>query len=111
MVEFEFFRNRDFLGANAIAFIVTFAMLGMFFFMALYMQNILGYSPLEAGVRFLPTTLMVVIVAPIAGRLIDRIGAAAADRRRPRDRRHLALHAGAGRPRDRPTATCSSPSS
>ena len=75
MVEFEFFRHRDFLGANAIAFIVTFAMFGMFFFMALYMQNILGYSPLEAGLRFLPTTLMVVVVAPIAGRLVDRIGA------------------------------------
>jgi len=46
----------------------------MFFFLALYMQNILGYSPLEAGVRFLPTTLMVMTVAPIAGRLSDRIG-------------------------------------
>ncbi len=49
MVEFAFFRNRQFVGANAVAFIVSFAMLGMFFFMALYMQNILGYSPLEAG--------------------------------------------------------------
>jgi MFS family permease len=46
----------------------------MFFFLALYMQNILGYSPLEAGVRFLPTTLMIVLVAPISGRLTDRIG-------------------------------------
>ena len=77
MVEFAFFRNREFLGANAVAFIVSFAMLGMFFFMALYMQNILGYSPLEAGVRFLPSTLMIVIIAPLAGRLTDRIGARA----------------------------------
>ena len=74
IVDFEFFRSRDFLGANAIAFIVTFAMFGMFFFIALYMQNVLGYSPLEAGLRFLPTTLMVVFVAPTAGRLVDRIG-------------------------------------
>jgi EmrB/QacA subfamily drug resistance transporter len=74
MVQFEFFRSRSFLGANMIAFVVSFAMLAMFFFMALYMQNILGYSPLEAGVRFLPSTLMIVIVAPIAGRLADRIG-------------------------------------
>ena len=74
MIEFEFFRNREFLGASAVAFIVSFAMLGMFFFMALYMQNILGYSPLEAGVRFLPSTLMIVIIAPLAGRLTDRIG-------------------------------------
>ena len=49
-------------------------MLGMFFFLALYMQNILGYSPLEAGVRFLPTTLVIMVVAPISGRLADRIG-------------------------------------
>jgi EmrB/QacA subfamily drug resistance transporter len=74
MVEFPLFGSRDFVGANLIAFIVSFAMLGMFFFLALYMQDILGYSPLEAGVRFLPTTLMIVVVAPIAGRLTDRIG-------------------------------------
>jgi MFS family permease len=49
-------------------------MLAQFFFMALYMQNILGYSALQAGVRFLPSTLMIIIVAPIAGRLADRIG-------------------------------------
>jgi MFS family permease len=50
-------------------------MLAMFFFMALYMQNILGYSPLEAGVRFLPSTVVIIVTAPIAGRLTDRIGA------------------------------------
>ena len=50
-------------------------MMGVFFFLALYMQNILGYSPLEAGVRFLPSTLMIVAVAPISGRLADRFGA------------------------------------
>ena len=58
----------------AIAFIVSFAMLAMFFFTALYMQNILGYSAIEAGVRFLPSTLMIVLIAPLAGRLTDRIG-------------------------------------
>jgi MFS family permease len=38
------------------------------------MQNILGYSAIEAGVRFLPSTLMIVLIAPLAGRLTDRIG-------------------------------------
>ena len=75
MVEFRFFSDRNFLGAVIVALIVSFAMLGVFFFLALYMQNILGYSPLEAGVRFLPSTLMIVGVAPVAGRLSDRFGA------------------------------------
>ncbi len=74
MVDFSFFRSRSFLGANIVAFIVSFAMLAMFFFLALYMQNILGYSPLQAGVRFLPSTCIIIVLAPIAGRLSDRIG-------------------------------------
>jgi EmrB/QacA subfamily drug resistance transporter len=74
MVDFSFFRSRTFLGANIVAFIVSFAMLAMFFFMALYMQNVLRFSPLQAGVRFLPSTLMIVLLAPLAGRLADRIG-------------------------------------
>ncbi len=74
MVEFRFFADRNFVGAVVVALIVSFAMLGVFFFLALYMQNILHYSPLEAGVRFLPSTLMIVGIAPVAGRLADRIG-------------------------------------
>jgi EmrB/QacA subfamily drug resistance transporter len=74
MVQFEFFRSRSFLGANTVAFIVSFAMLAMFFFIALYMQNILHYSALEAGIRFLPSTVVIIFAAPIAGRLADRIG-------------------------------------
>jgi len=74
MVEFRFFSNRNFLGAVVVAMIVSFSMLGVFFFLALYMQDILRYSPLEAGVRFLPSTLMIVGVAPVAGRLSDRFG-------------------------------------
>src|SRR4029453_657145 len=74
MVEFHFFSDRNFLGAVVVALIISFAMLGVFFFLALYMQDILGYSPLEAGIRFLPSTLMIVGVAPVAGRLADRFG-------------------------------------
>jgi EmrB/QacA subfamily drug resistance transporter len=74
VVDFAFFRSRQFVAANAVAFLVTFAMFAMFFFLALYMQNILGYSPLETGVRFLPTTLIVMVAGPIAGRLSDRVG-------------------------------------
>jgi EmrB/QacA subfamily drug resistance transporter len=74
MVDFSFFRSSSFVGANAVAFVISFAMLAVFFFVALYMQNILGYSALEAGVRFLPSTVLIIITAPIAGRLADRFG-------------------------------------
>ncbi len=74
MVQFQLLADRNFLGAIVVAMIISFAMLGVFFFLALYMQDILGYSPLEAGVRFLPSTLMIVLVAPVAGRLADRFG-------------------------------------
>jgi EmrB/QacA subfamily drug resistance transporter len=74
MVDFDFFRSRSFLGANLVAFVVSFSMLAMFFFLALYMQNTRGYSPLEAGVRFLPSTVVIIFAGPIAGRLSDRIG-------------------------------------
>jgi EmrB/QacA subfamily drug resistance transporter len=74
MVDFSFFRSRSFLGANITAFIVTFSMFAMFFFLALYLQNILGYSPIQAGARFLPMTVVIIVMGPIAGRLADRIG-------------------------------------
>jgi EmrB/QacA subfamily drug resistance transporter len=75
MVNFAFFRSRSFLGANLVGFFVSFAMLAQFFFLALYMQNILHYSPLQAGIRFLPSTLLLVVMGPLAGRLTDRVGA------------------------------------
>jgi EmrB/QacA subfamily drug resistance transporter len=74
MVDFAFFRSRSFAGANIVAFIVSFAMLAQFFFLALYMQNFLHYTPLQAGVRFLPATLVIIVMGPVAGRLADRIG-------------------------------------
>jgi EmrB/QacA subfamily drug resistance transporter len=74
MVNFTFFRSRTFVGANMVGFLVSFAMLAQFFFLALYMQNILGYSPLQAGIRFLPSTLVLVVMGPLAGRLTDRVG-------------------------------------
>jgi EmrB/QacA subfamily drug resistance transporter len=74
MVDFAFFRSRSFLGSNVVGFFVSFAMLAQFFFLALYMQNILHYSPLQSGLRFLPSTVVLVVMGPLAGRLTDRVG-------------------------------------
>ena len=73
MVDFVFFRSRTFLGASIAAFIQALAMMAVFF-IALFLQNILGYSPVEAGIRFLPFTVVLMLVSPISGRLADRIG-------------------------------------
>jgi len=75
VVELPLFASRNFVGTNLVALIVTFAMLAQFFFVTLYIQDVLGYSPVETGLRFLPSTLMIVLIAPIAGRLTDRVGA------------------------------------
>ena len=74
MLDLSLFRNRTFAGANAAMMLVALAMFGVFFFVSLFTQNILGYSATQAGATFLPLTLLIVLVAPIAGRLSDRIG-------------------------------------
>jgi len=74
MVDFTFFRSRTSIGANSVGFLVSFAMFAQFFFLTLYLQNVLHYSPLETGLRFLPSTLVIMATAPVAGRLADRVG-------------------------------------
>jgi EmrB/QacA subfamily drug resistance transporter len=74
MIDLDQLRSATFLGANLVGFVISFAMLAVFFFVALYMQNLLHYSPLEAGVRFLPATVLIIVTAPISGRLADRFG-------------------------------------
>jgi EmrB/QacA subfamily drug resistance transporter len=74
MVNFTFFRTRTYVGANVVAFLISFAMFAQFFFLTLYLQNVLHYSPLQTGVRFLPATALIIFTAPLAGRLADRVG-------------------------------------
>jgi len=74
MLRIELLANRNFLGAVTVGLILTFAVMGVYFFLAIYMQNVLQYSALEAGLRFLPLTLMVVALAPVSGWLSDRVG-------------------------------------
>jgi EmrB/QacA subfamily drug resistance transporter len=74
MLDLSLFRNGTFAGANLAVLLVALAMFGVFFFVSLYMQGILGYSAVQAGAAFLPMTVLIILVAPIAGKTSDRIG-------------------------------------
>jgi EmrB/QacA subfamily drug resistance transporter len=74
MLDLSLFRIGAFSGANVVAMLVSLSMFGVFFFVSLYIQRILGYSPIQAGAMFLPMTTLIIIVAPVAGRLSDRVG-------------------------------------
>jgi EmrB/QacA subfamily drug resistance transporter len=74
MLDLSLFRNRTFAGANAAMLLVGLAMFGLFLFVSLYMQQVLKFSPVEAGATFLPMTLLIIAIAPQAGRLSDRVG-------------------------------------
>jgi EmrB/QacA subfamily drug resistance transporter len=74
MLDLSLFRIGSFAGANLVAMLVSLGMFGVFFFVSLYVQNVLGYSPTKAGAIFLPMTILIILVAPIAGKLSDRIG-------------------------------------
>jgi len=74
MMDLSLFKNPTFTGANLAMLLVALSMFGVFFFVSLYMQNILGFSAVQAGAAFLPMTLLIMGVAPVAGRLSDRFG-------------------------------------
>ena len=74
MLDLSLFKSGTFTGANIVAMLVSLGMFGVFFFVSLYVQNILGYSAIQAGAIFLPMTILIILVAPIAGKLSDRIG-------------------------------------
>jgi EmrB/QacA subfamily drug resistance transporter len=74
MLDLSLFKNGTFTGANLVAILVTLAMFGIFVFFPIYMQDLLGWSPIQAGAALLPWTILIVIFAPIAGKLSDHVG-------------------------------------
>ena len=74
LVRLGIFRIRTLLAANNVMLLVASGMFGMFFFASLYVQEILGYSPLKAGFAFLPVTLGIMVGAGLAQQLIGRFG-------------------------------------
>jgi EmrB/QacA subfamily drug resistance transporter len=74
MLPLRFFRSRQFATVNVVSFVMSFGIFGSIFLLAQYFQIVQGYTPLEAGIRTLPWTGMPIIVAPLAGLALSRIG-------------------------------------
>jgi EmrB/QacA subfamily drug resistance transporter len=75
LMPLRIYRSRTLSAANVIVLLVGGATFGMWFFMSLYLQQVHGYSPIRAGLAFLPMTLCIVAGSTIASRLVGRVGA------------------------------------
>jgi EmrB/QacA subfamily drug resistance transporter len=75
MLPLDLFRRRAFTGVQLAAFAVSASLFALFLYLTLYLQNYLGYSPLQAGLRYLPITLAPFFVAPLAVALMERVQA------------------------------------
>jgi EmrB/QacA subfamily drug resistance transporter len=73
MLDLSLFRNPAFNGVSAVAFALSGGMFAMFLYLTIYMQGVLDFSPLEAGLRFLPLTVLSFIASPIAGMLSHKV--------------------------------------
>jgi len=73
MLDLTLFRKPAFNGVSAVAFGLSAGMFALFLYLTIYMQGVLGFSPLETGLRFLPLTVLSFIASPIAGALSHRI--------------------------------------
>jgi EmrB/QacA subfamily drug resistance transporter len=74
LVPFSLFHNRNFTVINIVASLVSVAILGFFLPITIYLQSVLGYSAIKAGLILAPMSLIALVLAPIAGRMSDRIG-------------------------------------
>jgi EmrB/QacA subfamily drug resistance transporter len=75
MMKLELFRIRNFWIGNVMAVSISFGMLGIFFPMTIFLQGVLGFSPIRAGLTMTPMSIMLMVAAPLAGRLTDHLGA------------------------------------
>jgi EmrB/QacA subfamily drug resistance transporter len=74
LVPFRIFRSRTLTGANVVGILLGASLFSMFFFITLYMQQVLGYSPIHAGLSYLPLAVTIVLAAGVGGQLVTRFG-------------------------------------
>ena len=74
LVPFRIFRLRTLTGANVVGVLLGASLFSMFYFISLYMQQVLGYSPIHAGLSYLPLAVTIILAAGIGGQLVTRFG-------------------------------------
>jgi len=74
LVPFRVFRLRTLTGANVVGILLGASLFSMFFFISLYMQQVLGYSPIHAGLSYLPLAVTIIVAAGVGGQLVTRLG-------------------------------------
>jgi len=74
LVPFSIFRIRTITGANVAGILIGASLFSMFFFISLYMQQVLGYSPIKAGLSYLPLAVSIILSAGIASQLVTKVG-------------------------------------
>jgi EmrB/QacA subfamily drug resistance transporter len=74
MLDVSFFRNPRFSAASGAIMLTFFAMFGSLFLLTQFLQSILGYTPLEAGIRLLPMAGVMIVISPLSAKVVERIG-------------------------------------
>jgi EmrB/QacA subfamily drug resistance transporter len=74
LVPFSIFRIRTITGANVVGILTGASLFSMFFFISLYMQQVLGYSPIRAGLSYLPLAVSIIVSAGVASQLVTKVG-------------------------------------
>ena len=74
LVPFRIFKTRTVTGANVVGVLIGMSLFSMFFFISLYMQQVLGYSPLKTGLAYLPLAITIIITAGVASQLATKVG-------------------------------------
>src|SRR3989440_7105061 len=74
LMPFRIFRLRTLTGANVVGILLGASLFSMFFFISLYMQQVLGYSAIHAGLSYLPLALTIIVAAGLGGQLVTRFG-------------------------------------
>ena len=74
LVPFSIFRQRTLRGANIVGLLIGMSLFSMFFFVSLYLQEVLHYSPIKTGVAYLPLAVGIILSAGIASQLVTRLG-------------------------------------